>query len=144
MNNISKAVLENNMLIAKFMGLEHENNGLHFKVRFTENISRSYSYKNEDFKFDISWDWLMPVVDKIEGLEFKNKDASTLYYDVMILPDAIIIQRNDTEESLIVVNKSEGVGVLYNHRVMLFENKKIALYEAVVEFITFFNKLKNK
>lgn len=131
MNNISKAVLENNMLIAKFMGLEHENNGLHFKVRFTENISRSYSYKNEDFRFDISWDWLMPVVKKIERTSI-NEEYYSFFTSI-------------SNVGTTIMSKTKLGSPNYDFSTSLKEETKLkSTYRAIIEFITFFNKLKNK
>ncbi len=49
---------ENNKLIAEFMGLEKEN-GLYL---FTTPMD---DYKTDTLYFDTSWDWLMPVAEKI-------------------------------------------------------------------------------
>ena len=50
--------MEENELIAQFMGLEKEN-GLYL---FTTPMD---DYKTDTLYFDTSWDWLMPVVEKI-------------------------------------------------------------------------------
>ncbi len=54
---------ENNKLIAKFMDTEITNN--------TKNILGS------SLKYHSSWDWLMPVIEKIESLNFVIDTIST-------------------------------------------------------------------
>ena len=54
--------MESNKLIAEFMGVP-QGEHTHFMV---EPFALE-SYANvDDLKYDISWDWLMPVVEKIE------------------------------------------------------------------------------
>ena len=54
--------MNNNKLIAEFMGVP-QGKRTHFMV---EPFALE-SYANvDDLKYDISWDWLMPVVEKIE------------------------------------------------------------------------------
>ena len=50
--------MENNKLIAEFMGVEKENGRYYFTTPMED-------YKTEELYFDVSWDWLMPVVEKI-------------------------------------------------------------------------------
>ena len=57
--------IDNNKLIAEFMGLEITGPG----------FSSGYSYKEEyvhfeDVLYHKSWNWLMPVVEKIENLGY--------------------------------------------------------------------------
>ena len=126
--------IENNKLIADFMGVEKEN-GLYL---FTTSMD---DYKTDTLYFDTSWDWLMPVVEKIEGIGVKDGN-STDYYDVWIMPDCVRIGLQSNEkEPLIIVNKSEVVGSI-NHEVHSFEDKKKATYQAVVEFIKWNNENK--
>ena len=115
---------ENNKMIAEFMN---------YPDLGTEG---DFSY----LKYHTSWDWLMLVVEKIESIEL-NDSNSTNYYDVCIMPDAVLIglQSDDLENPLILINKSEGVGSI-NHHVHLFEKKRDAVYNAVVEFIEWYNE----
>ena len=72
---------KNNKLIAEFMGWEYdENNDWYFtphRVEVTDGI-----YDNEIpsdlFEFHSSWDWLMPVVQKI-GDEYLNTPFDETY-----------------------------------------------------------------
>jgi len=77
---------ENNKLIAEFMGLP----------KVDCNIGTSYGYITEGYmhpKVDVpvttlgmqykySWDWLMPVVEKIEGLRDSNGNAYRFTIDM--------------------------------------------------------------
>ena len=68
---------EQNKLIAEFMGYETDN----IEVTMPENFREVYRFESapsdffsstlfklQDCKFHSSWDWLMPVVEKIESL----------------------------------------------------------------------------
>ena len=57
--------MENNKLIAEFMGVS-QGEHTHFMV---EPFALE-SYANvDDLKYHISWDWLMPVIEKIYQLD---------------------------------------------------------------------------
>ncbi len=55
-----KNIEENNKLIAEFMNVDHV------------DIDQAYEDYGE-LKYHTSWDWLMPVVEKIESLETKQQ-----------------------------------------------------------------------
>lgn len=55
---------ENNKLIAEFMGVIDENNTLHCPDGMTIT-----PYHDSEIRYDESWDWLMPVVEKIESIK---------------------------------------------------------------------------
>jgi len=103
MNNTN----ENNKIIAEFMGPEwHKDFFKDVCIISTSNIS---------YKFDISWDWLMPVIEKIESLGYEVQIRST---------DCIIFQLLDTlDYKPIIGTISSASGKMYS------------TYIAVVEFI---------
>jgi len=56
---------DKNEKIARFMGIESfENNGDTW-WRFTGSEFDHYALKGDDLHYNASWDWLMPVVEKI-------------------------------------------------------------------------------
>jgi len=72
-----------------------------------------------DLEYHTSWDWLMPVVEKIESLGYEVQIRNT---------DCIIFQLLDTIKYKPIVDISSGNG------------KKDSTYMAVVEFIKEYNK----
>jgi len=65
----TNTIQESNRLIAEFMGWEKGENYSEeypFYEAWDEIIDQ---YVPADMKFNISWDWLMPVVEKIEHLK---------------------------------------------------------------------------
>ena len=61
--------MSDNELIAEFMGLEHreETAVLQRRYLWTDGYRRLF-HPVSKLRFDTSWDWLMPVVEKIEKL----------------------------------------------------------------------------
>ena len=95
--------MEDNKLIAEFMGYDD-----------TGHLCQ--------WEYHTSWDWLMPVVDKIESFEDENRCAK---YNVNMLQCWVEIINNDTSEEIV---EAEGI------------NKLQATYKAVVEFIKHINQ----
>tara|TARA_R100001510_G_C7625618_1_gene185562 strand:+ start:686 stop:1084 length:399 start_codon:yes stop_codon:yes gene_type:complete len=128
---------ENNKLIAEFMGMEEQDmsfripkeilKGIHENDCPNSNDVDCWDIPLKDLKYHTSWDWLMPVVEKIEDLEFKGRkiyfSLSTNSISVMLKPTP-----NDHIPKTIVKNKSG--------------TKHEATYKAVVEFINQYNKNK--
>lgn len=155
-------IIEGNKLIAEFMGYQI----LHKKFQYQNFNSSNESYfangegkivcdkdghevnlypdgdpleDLSELPFNSSWDWLMPVVEKIEEIEVNN-GAFTDYYDVHIMPDAIIINKQSDENNpLFINNKSDGCGSV-ECSMPTFENKMTALFYTVVEFIKWYNE----
>ena len=88
-----------NILIAEFMGIENTN-GLVFQDANTKEF--------HSIKYHSSWDWLMPVVQKIESLGY-----------------VFTIQGG----------KAEYGEMISETRCFIAENKRSSTYKAVVEFI---------
>ena len=59
--------MKNNKLIAEFMGDEHP----------LAEVTHEASYR-----YHTSWDWLMPVVEKIEKLEVGDVAWTSVYFDI--------------------------------------------------------------
>lgn len=108
---------ENNKLIAEFM--QSIEDGLY--------LDGLYFYKGRyydtNMAFHKSWDWLMPVVEKIENLG----------YEFFIVEDRIKIAHNTDHSTEIIINFTLGRN---------YGSKREAVYQGVVEFINEYNKNK--
>ena len=119
-------LIKNNELIAEFMGLqksrpeiqefvnEPEKNGLYYER--TKGVHEYLSYHK-------SWNWLMPVVIKLEQLKHPvhiSSNNCSIYY------------------STNAIQNNEYIVDIYG------ENKMDAVYRAVVTFIKYLNIQKNE
>lgn len=115
---------EDNRVIAEFMGLE-----LSVFDDSPKNFSSLKHYKNE-LKYHSSWEWLMPVVEKIEKI-FDEHDG---YYGVYISSNSCSIEGTLLHKAL----KDSAYGAVYYNQVVL-EDKLSSTYQAVVMFIKWYN-----
>lgn len=60
-----QSIVDGNKLIAEFMGFEFVANQSRYMLTISDFLENELA---STYKFKISWDWLMPVVDKIESL----------------------------------------------------------------------------
>ena len=97
--------MKNNKLIAEFMGMKYSDE------RSFDNGEWTHTIKSLS-KFQTDWNWLMPVVEKIESLRNKNGDGYRFTIDMC---------NTHIEGSKIGV-----IGASY---------KIDAVYQSVVEFI---------
>lgn len=106
-----KETTESNRLIAEFMGMPKcgrcEDCGAY-------QYSAAVIYQPEDMKYHTSWDWLMPVVEKIDSL-----GDFTL----------VKIERNYCQ----IVNQNAPLISIAS------ESKISAVYTAVIQFIQWYN-----
>ena len=111
---------ENNKLIAEFMGLPTEvfKSGI-VNYYFREFNSGSW-YEEHELSYNVSWDWLMPVVEKIESLGYGVTIGMGVY---------VVIQDDVTDTGLEITKMTDN-------------NKLFCTYEAVVEFIKWYNENK--
>jgi hypothetical protein len=116
-----KMIIESNCLIAEFLGYES----------YTGNGYRNFIFSDDNHRTDVDlhyhhdWNWLMPVVDKIEEIEGVNN--ITEGYDVTICRHQIWIQ--DFDHNNVIVDL-DG-----------YDQTKIEVtFDAVVEFIKWYNK----
>jgi len=116
---------ESNRLIAEFMGVKPS---LYAHGHYVYSDMPWFSVRHDNFedtmdsiaeyvKYHKKWDWLMPVVERIEGIGFP----------VDIFGRAVSIHKQDGES---VIDLS---GVSY-------ENKMSTVYNAVVLFIMWYNE----
>ena len=110
---------ENNKLIAEFMGMANErhSDGRYLFTTDIDELKGADTRFWEELYFHVSWDWLMPVVEKIESDE---------RYDVEILQYGTRILDNQKE----IVNNIANIS---------FDKKINHTYQAVVEFINEYN-----
>ena len=162
MNN--QEILDGNKLIAEFMEFKKCNcirneNGRHYDYHLSDKFELIKEVKIciegehgtglenqdicfiEDLKFHSSWDWLMPVVDKIESLDLRKNGYD--FPKVKFLGDHIEIFIYATYRSDYIYWQPwvDLRGNWHNHPKQC--NSKIeAAYKVVVEFIEWYNKNK--
>lgn len=106
-------ILEGNKLIAQFMGKDDEHRFL-------------FDHLNTKALYHISWDWIMPVIEKIKELKHP-----VYIYESHIQNTVEIFRLNDS--SSYIIRKSST------------KEKPIDLvWSAVVEFIEWYNENKSK
>ena len=112
--------MESNKLIAEFMGLETPN-GIYFEY-LTKDGERSKLTHFILLEYHLSWDWLMPVVEKIESLGYSY----------------------DRINADVFINNQNGENVIPNP---MDENTMTMIektYYVVLEFIKQYNDEQNK
>lgn len=130
-------IIEGNKMIAVFMGAipckdwldidgyEHKDwYHTQWSNRLQENLEL-YSYRYSQLEYHSSWDWLMPVVEKIESLD-------KLGGIVTIQQGQCKITSRMLGDNSVYANKS-------NYMLMGAKGKLFSTYEAVVEFIKWYN-----
>ena len=87
--------MKDNKLIAEFMGVNLINID---DIRDNKNpyISSADGYTKEDLQYHTSWDWLMPVVQKIMDVSFFNGEPEDFYVVRDFIPEI-----SDTYKSVV-------------------------------------------
>lgn len=118
----NEEIIEGNKLIAKFMGgkfrKSKDKNTLN---KYFDLKDKGYFYYENEICYHASWDWIMPVVEKIESFGFYTN---------------ILSADNDNKKHamhITLVNEEEQYSLWY-------ESKILAVYKAVVEFIKWYNQ----
>ena len=108
--------MENNKLIAEFMGMNYgDPNDNSVMIQMTPQGNEVVPINS--MEYHSSWEWLMPVVDKIESLG----------YEFFIVEDRIKIAHNTDHSTETIIDFTLG------------GSKRDATYQAVVEFIKQYN-----
>ena len=107
--------MKENKLIAEFMEVEKENDLYLFTTPMDD-------YKTDTLHFEVSWDWLMPVMEKINSLEVVTNVNYNIGGDFII-------------EGL---TKSKVLNIIMNSED--FHSDHDMVYEGVVEFIKDYNQ----
>lgn len=129
--------IENNKLIADFMVAKapywnkDDNQGEGEQLYFQPHDTKYQQMYPKEMLFQHSWDWLMPVVEKIETL-FNNG------IDVDIFSDGTVITQYRFEENEYLTEGEEIVRLTKAE--IGFDTKIEHTYQAVVEFIKWYNK----
>lgn len=123
-------VLHGNKLIAEFMDCKIKDYGEDIEiVEWSDDFYPDYQHMDgahtiNNIWFDRSWDWLMPVVEKIESLKspvYINSNCCTIYEKIDFNTDN---------------------GDLF---IQSYHKTKInAVYDAVIDYIEWYNKQNNK
>lgn len=69
--------MKDNKLIAEFMELPKEKVGLRQEVIY--GLNQDDWYTSDNLNYHLSWDWLMPVVQKIMDVSFFNGEPEDFY-----------------------------------------------------------------
>ena len=126
LNDEEKELLENNKLIAEFMGGKNFDKNGYFEIFIPEQVNNLETNKGwvtevlEWTNYHKSWDWLMPVVEKIESIENYRFDF-------------------EIRQSLVeIYDKDEQIDVFQEQG----DDKREVTYWCVVEFIKWYNENK--
>jgi len=123
MRPVTLNTMENNKLIAEFMGWTLDNEDLNSYRNFNGGKFKYSLLSN--FKFHTDWNWIMEAVDKIESIGDEENNGE---YFFEIYKFGVTIFSN---------------GVYVNEIVNTAGKTKLqATYKAVVEFINYYNATK--
>jgi hypothetical protein len=124
---------QNNKLIAEFLGEKTY-------LKDTDGYSKPLSvFNSNDLIFDKDWNWLMQVVEKIEGLEVDFKVKSFWNPFVKANVHQTTIQVNEHTKMYTAYSVEEVVTIYTNSS----KNKLENVYEGVINFIKWNNEIKN-
>ena len=129
-----KQIIEGNKIIAEFMGKTR---------RYETTIEIFY----DNLKYHSSWDWLMPVVEKIEGIDAdKNMIDGTgrnFHFDIGKRFTRVIYDWNSysiSHEQLNMETFGKFKESFQEYRHSFFDNNKLhSTWRAVVDFINWHN-----
>lgn len=135
-------IFNSNKLIAEFMGVKpckkHPDKQCFLTIKDNKHSNLQYFHL---LKYHKSWDWLMPVIDKIESLDLRKNGYD--FPKVKFLGDHVEIFAYSEYRSDYVYWK-EWMDIAGNwHKHVHQTNSKIeAAYQVVVEFIKWYNSEK--
>jgi len=123
--------MESNKLIAEFMDLSTEVDGLYLLPNGLceeEMMGLGSMISIDDMLYHKSWSWLMPVVKKIDNtITLSSKDESYLYCFDMVSENHVTIFDSLTSTTIVKVPFDKA-----------YEREPV--YKAVVKFIEWYNK----
>jgi hypothetical protein len=137
--------MNNNQLIAEFMGYQNVRGPKEYPLyKIPEHAYEVYDYEQssivdtfstffDDMQFKTSWNWIMPVVEKIESLETIDKDFK----------DAVQCWRVEIFAEWCCIKYASNIYGWTDFIEEKGENKMEALYSAVIKFIEAYNDYKS-
>jgi hypothetical protein len=148
-------IAEGNRLIAEFMGWGGDG---YYTTPFDNaglcNGEPTHICNTENLKFHSSWDWLMPVVEKIEELGSYYVMSSKSYSRVEFTRYNVKIMFSPNQKYLLhlefknyTIDDDEWKHPMFKHHIIKqFDFKKhgrlLAVFTAIVEFIKWYNQNK--
>ena len=128
---MSEKIIENNKLIAEFMGWKtHPIYGEGYLINKDRNRKVPYwsgvAYQNsiDSFEYEFSWDWLFPVLEKI------NSCGCIIEISMCFNIDCRICVIGDKQEKTInIYSELNGID---------------GAYDCVIQFIKYYNEKNNK
>jgi hypothetical protein len=119
---------QGNKLVALFMGAFYKSwkDNRTNRYRFDKPIGETYAFLARDLKYHTSWDWLMPVVEKIEEL------ASLQYWIELSGRRCTIYE--------MVNYGSNGKVIISEYGSTNSESKIHATWLAITDFIQWYNQ----
>lgn len=130
-------IIEGNKLIAHFMGAKsikpigHTGRDIEFPVQ----TGGLYVHQTADLKYHSSWDWLMPVVEKIENTKTIDPVHKSKVPTNVIIHKSEGWEKNDFKQTCDIIQFTWD-----GHKISNSSNSKIeAIYKSVVQFIQWYN-----
>lgn len=127
MKTKEEEIIEGNKLIAEFMGFEVFWNDVCEFWAVSDIVEKHHSKAAEDLEYLTSWDWLMPVVEKIESLGYESQ-IDFIEVEFKDFSHHCSFNHGGAEESIVY-----GVDK---------ESKIEAVFIAVTKFIQYYNTKK--
>ena len=133
-------IIENNKKIADFLNWEKVET-FNYITPYVQNyltvsrrICQTSIFRQTDLKFHTSWDWLIPVIEKIKSIPNKEK-FGMLKYEVDVILDVPNIRIVQSYKIMIGDKSNDYFDIIE------YENNFITnVYNAVLKFIDWYNK----
>lgn len=127
-------IIEGNKLIAEFMGLKMQGD---IAKRWHKQWFDEHGKRHERLYYDISWDWLMSVVEKIESLGFWTEIVNSCLGTTKRPGPIIWCQISKENHTDLLRDDNETVITRTEASI-----KIVAVYQAVTQFIRWYNENK--
>jgi hypothetical protein len=138
-------IIEGNKLIAEFMYPNAKEEYASGEIEIEDGLFKKGMLifgHYDQMRYHMSWDWLMPVVEKIENIDIRNNGYD--FPKVKFLGDCVEIFAYATYRGKTIYWKNwHSINGTNHPHVNQTDSKLKAVYIAVVEFIKWYNKNKN-